>query len=54
VGWPARVAEKITPEGFRERIVASAEKRGQLNVLEVARMFGIPAPKAGEIAEALA
>jgi hypothetical protein len=32
----------------------SIEKRGQLNVLEVARRHGIPAPKAREIAEALA
>jgi hypothetical protein len=51
---PARAAEKITPEEFRERIAASVERRGQLNVLEVARGHGIPAPKAREIAEALA
>ena len=50
---PARV-EKITPQEFRERIAESVEKRGQLNVLEVARRLGFPAPKAREIAEALA
>jgi hypothetical protein len=50
----ARAAERITPEQFRERVVESVEKRGQLNVLEVARRFGFPASKAREIAEALA
>ena len=50
---PARV-EKITPQEFRGRIAESVEKRGQLNVLEVAKRFGIPAAKAREIAEALA
>jgi hypothetical protein len=34
--------------------VESVEKRGQLNVLEVARRLGFPASKAREIAEALA
>jgi len=51
---PVRAAERITPEQFRERVVESVEKRGQLNVLEVARRLGFPAPKAREIAEALA
>jgi hypothetical protein len=50
----ARAAERITPEQFRERVVESVEKRGQLNVLEVARRLGFPASKAREIAEALA
>jgi D-aminopeptidase len=50
----ARAAERTTPEQFRERIAASVERRGQLNVLEVARRLGFPAPKAREIAEALA
>jgi CO dehydrogenase/acetyl-CoA synthase alpha subunit len=50
----ARAAEKITPEEFRERVVESVEKRGQLNVLEVAKRLRFPAPKAREIAEALA
>ena len=50
----ARAAEKITPEEFRERIAESVEKRGQLNVLEVAKRLGFPAPKAREVAEALA
>jgi transposase-like protein len=50
----ARAAERITPEEFRERVAASVERRGQLNILEVARRLGFPAPKAREIAEALA
>jgi hypothetical protein len=49
-----RASEQIFIKPFRERVTASVERRGQLNVLEVARRLGFPAPKAREVAEALA
>jgi len=51
---PAKAVEKITPEKFRELVVASVEKRGSLNVLDAAKRYGLPADKAREIGKALA
>ena len=46
--------EKMTPEKFKELVTSSVEKRGSLNILDVARRYGVPAEKAREVAKTLA